>query len=174
MVKKKELNKQKDDFELQKKQAEEYLAGWQRCKADFENYKKQQQEWAKDYRLFANENILQEIIPVVDNFELALKHAPESPEVKSWSDGILHIKRQLEEILNYNDVKKIEVSQGDVFDPTIHECVSNRNESNKHACNSENSGNQKNNLIVEEVVRHGYLLGEKILRPAQVTITEKH
>ncbi|MFH1182845.1 MAG: nucleotide exchange factor GrpE [Candidatus Moraniibacteriota bacterium] len=173
MAKKKTINKPKNDFESQKKQAEEYLAGWQRSLADFENYKKQQQEWSDDFRLFAKEEILREIIPVIDNFELALSHTPNDPQTKSWSEGIAHVKRQLEEILNRNNVKNIEVKSGDLFDPRIHECVSEPEKENKRVCVDGNSENQKNNLIVKEVLGNGYILGEKILRPAKVTIIMK-
>lgn len=169
---KKKIPEQKKVIESLQKLAEEYLSGWQRCKADFENYKKQQPEWANNFRLQANEDIIQEIIPVIDNFELALIHLPKNPETKSWSEGILHIKRQLEEILGKNNVKKMEIKRGDVFDPRLHECISEQKSGNELTCKEENSKNQKNNLIVEEVVRSGYLLGEKILRPAKVTIRQ--
>lgn len=158
----KKIPEQKKVIESLQKLAEDYLAGWQRCKADFENYKKQQSEWADNFRLLANEGIIEEIIPVIDNFELALTHLPRNPEAKAWSEGIIHIKKQLEEILSKNNVSKIETKRGDFFDPRLHECVLEKE--------CQDSKNQKNNLIVEEVVRNGYLLGEKILRPVKVTI----
>jgi molecular chaperone GrpE len=164
---------QKKSIEALQKQVNEYLAGWQRCKADFENYKKQQQEWADSFRLFAKEDTLMEIIPVIDNFELALSHAPKDPQIKSWSEGIAHVKRQLEEIINRNNVKKIEVKGGDLFDPKIHECVSEPMKDDKLSRVDDNSENQKNNLIVKEVLQNGYILGEKILRPAKVSIITK-
>ena len=169
---KKKVLEQKKAVESLQKLADEYLSGWQRSKADFENYKKQQADWANNVRLSANEEIIQEIIPVVDNFELALVHAPKNSEVKAWSEGIIHTKRQLEEVLNRHNVKKIEVKPGDLFDPQLHDCVSEKALEDEFSCAGEDSKNQKNNLIVESVVRSGYLLGEKILRPAKVTIRQ--
>jgi len=170
--KKKPIN-QKKLIELLQNQTNEYLAGWQRCKADFENFKKQQQEWMKNYRLFANEDLLLEIIPVIDNLELALSHIPQNSESKSWGEGIVHIKKQLEEVLSHNNVRIIEVKPQDVFDPHIHECVAGSSEKDSF-CEAKNSENQKNILIVKEAARNGYRLGEKILRPAQVTVISKH
>jgi len=145
-----------------RQQAEEYLAGWKRCKADFENYKKRQQEWVKNFSIYSTEEILKEIIPVVDNFELALDHIPEVSENNSWKEGIFHIKKQLEDILTSHNVKKIEVKPGDSFDPNLHECV-NLKES------EENSEETNNFLVLDKIVRNGYLMGDKLIRPAQVT-----
>jgi len=146
-----------------RQQADEYLNGWKRCKADFENYKKQQQEWAVSFRAYASEDLLREIIPVIDNFELALNHIPEVPENKSWKEGVSHIKKQLEDILSIHNVKKIEVKPGDNFNPNLHECV-NVKEQEKNLQEIEKF------QLVDKVVRSGYLISGKLLRPAGVTI----
>ena len=168
---KKQFDKQKKSVvELQEQaqeQANEYLAGWKRCKADFENYKKQQEELTQNFRVYANEALLQDIIPVIDNFELALNHIPETSENKSWQQGVLHIKKQLDEVLVNNNVRKIEVKTGDQFDPYFHECVK---DNNNDIPESSESGKSDNTLVVEKIIRNGYKLGEKLLRPAQVTL----
>jgi len=166
----KKIPEQKKAIESLQKLAEEYLSGWRRTKADFENYKKKQAEWADSFRLTANENIISEIIPVIDNFELALAHLPQNPEEKSWSEGIIHIKRQLEEILSKNNVKKMNVKTGDFFDPNIHECINNPLAERFPEEKKSISKNQKNELLVKEVVLSGYFLGSKTLRPAKVTV----
>jgi len=143
-------------------QAAEYLAGWKRCKADFENYKKKQQDWEKSVRLYATEDIILKIIPVIDNFELSINHIPQIEENKSWKEGISHVKKQLEDVLTSFGVTQIKVQPGDLFDPVIHECVA--------PISKENSSNQKNNIILKEIIRSGYQLGDKVLRPAQVTV----
>lgn len=167
MSEKKKNPDQKKLIETIQNQADEYLAGWKRCKADFENYKKQQEESTQNFRVYANESLLREIIPVIDNFELALNHIPEKSENESWQQGILHIKKQLEEILTSNNVHKIEVKTGDHFDPYFHECVKDNN-TDIHKSNE--SEETDNSLIVEKIIRNGYKLGEKLLRPAQVTL----
>jgi molecular chaperone GrpE len=157
--------KKKKPVENLRKQAEEYLEGWKRCKADFENYKKQQQDWAAGFRLYATQEILEEIIPVIDNFELAVNHIPQTPENKNWLEGITHIKKQLEDILAAHAVTAITARPGDVFDPNIHECVQRPAEEECAATNNESFIFQ-----VAEVIRPGYKIGDKLLRPAQVTL----
>lgn len=162
MDSKKKLPDRKKLFKELQQRADEYLAGWQRSKADFENYKRSQQEWEKNVRLYAAEDLLHKIIPVIDNFELSINHIPQNEESKPWREGILHIKRQLEDVLVSCGVSVVEVKPGDSFDPNIHECVA-------EVCEGD-SDNQKNDIILKKVVRSGYRLGDKILRPAQVTV----
>lgn len=162
---KKKPTDQKKLIETLQNQAEEYLEGWKRCKADFENFKKNQEEWKNSFRRYATEAILEDIIPVIDNFELAIQHMPETKENEHWGQGILHIKKQLEDILTNHGIKKIEINQDDPFDPAFHECIE---QTQQEECTTEDES--KKSLIVEKVVRPGYLLGDKLLRPARVTV----
>jgi len=155
----------KGQTDILRKQAEEYLDGWKRCKADFENYKKQQQDWAAHFRLYAAQEVLEDIIPVVDNFELAVNHIPQTPANQPWLDGVSHIKKQLEDVLAGRNVTAIETQAGDAFDPNIHECVV---EPGREECRTNNGTPQE--LLVKKVVRKGYKIGEKLLRPTQVTL----
>lgn len=166
---KKKLSDQKKLIETLQKQTDEYLAGWKRCKADFENYKKQQREWAESFRVYATEEIIQDLIPVFDNFELAVNHIPQTPESKSWREGVSHTKKQLEEVLGRYGLKKIAVQSGDPFDPHFHECVEAQNDTQVKQCEEGNIENEKESLVVDKILRSGYLLGEKLIRPAQVT-----
>jgi len=166
--KKKPEELEKANTEL-KQQVTEYLDGWKRCKADFENYKRQQEEWAKSFQNYATENILGEIIPVIDNFELAVDHIPQTPENRTWREGILHIKKQLGDILINHGVKKIELKPGDSFDPNTHECIENQPVP-PEKCEPASS-NQEKPPVIEKIIRNGYVVGDKLLRPAQVTVT---
>lgn len=153
---------QKVNKELQKK-VEEYLAGWQRCKADLENFKKQQDAWAENFKKYADKDILLEIIVVLDNFNTALKHIPADRNNAAWKEGFLYIKKQLEDILTSHGVKKIETKTGDVFDPLQHEGLESLEEKPPLE-------NNKNVFIVKEVVCDGYILYDKILRPVRVRV----
>jgi len=157
--------KVKDKAESLQQQAEEYLDGWKRCKADFENYKKQQQEWAASFRIYAAQDVLEEIIPVIDNFELAVDHIPQTPANESWLEGISHIKKQLEHILESHNVTAIDVQPGQVFDPNIHECAEGQT---SEECLSD--GSKPGASKIAKVVRKGYKIGEKLLRPARVVL----
>jgi len=168
---KKKSPDQKKLIEELQKQVAEYLDGWKRCKADFENYKKQQEERADSFRIYATEDILLQIIPVIDNFELAVDHIPQTPENKLWKEGILHIKKQLDDILSSQGVKKIDLKSGDLFDPNIHECIADnaKSEQKSESC-TEDCTEHGESFVVEKITRNGYIIGEKLLRPAQVTI----
>lgn len=174
MVKKDILDESQKKLEELEKQVNEYLDGWKRCKADFENYKKQQQDSLDNFRLYATEDILLKIIPVVDNFELAVNHIPQTPENKPWREGILHIKKQLDDILTSHGVKKIDSKAGDLFDPILHECVEKSEPSSaSHIECEKDSENPKNSPVIDKIVRNGYTIGDKLLRPVQVTIKNK-
>ena len=167
----KELNKNEIEARINEKIAEleqknaEYLAGWQRCKADFENYKNRQESWAEEFRKYSNEELVIQIIPVLDNLILALNHIPETEESKNWRLGVDQIIKQMEGILVNNSVAFIDVSLGDVFNPQEHESID-------HAPKEEepSSTNRKSKLTVKKVLKRGYRMGEKIVQPALVVI----
>lgn len=146
------------DKSLADKLADEYLDGWKRCKADFENYKKRQSEALKDLALYSNENIILQILPVLDNFHASTGHIPEAQKNDPWVVGIMHIRKQLEKVLEDNGVSEIEVKEGNEFDPAVHEAVSN--------------GQKKKELKnrIAKVIRKGYKVGERIIRPARVIV----
>jgi molecular chaperone GrpE len=102
------------------------------------------------------------ILPVLDNFELALKHVPEKEANNNWIIGILHIKKQLEDFLNQNGVEEIETKAGDELDENIHEVLA-RDE-------DENEEDLTKNPKIKEVVKRGYRIGERIIRPVVVKI----
>ncbi|MDP2861090.1 MAG: nucleotide exchange factor GrpE, partial [bacterium] len=89
------IKKTKDKLGLCEQERAEYLAGWQRAKADLINYKKEQEAKISDIFKFANEGLIYEILPVLDSFELALKHNSSNPDQsRDGQDGILQIYNQ--------------------------------------------------------------------------------
>jgi molecular chaperone GrpE len=142
--------------ELQAK-ANEYLDGWQRSRADFANYKKRiEREQAEIYQRTAG-SILKRHLEVIDDLERALRNRPAEGDGASWSEGIDLVYRKLTSILESEGVKAMQ-TEGQMFDPNFHEAIS-----------SEESPNHKNGEIIEAVQR-GYLLGDKVLRPALVRV----
>ena len=132
----------------------EYLAGWQRAKADLINYKKEQEKNNSDIFKFANENLIIEILPVLDSFEEAMKHSnPKDVERL----GLQQLYNQLKSILKSNGVEEIK-SVGEKFSPEFHESV------------GEIKG-KKPGFVVEEVQK-GYKLNEKVIRPSKVKISK--
>jgi molecular chaperone GrpE len=145
--------------ELARAQAErsEYLDGWQRERAEFLNYKKRVERDLESAHAVAAASILTRYLAVLDDLERALKDPPAAPEFAAWVDGIQLIQRKLQAILDAEGVETIQ-AEGMLFDPTVHEAVTFE----------PSDGFHEGQII--EVVRKGYRLGERILRPAMVRV----
>jgi len=143
--------------ELESKIAE-LTSGWQRTQADFLNFKKQ----AADERLklisSAGADIVEQLLPVLDHFQLAAKHLPKELETDNWAQGIKQIEKQFENILFDNGLERIE-SIDQEFNPQIHEAVEEI-ESEKPA-----------GTVVEEILS-GYRYAGEVLRPAKVKVAK--
>ncbi|MDD3487167.1 MAG: nucleotide exchange factor GrpE [Candidatus Moranbacteria bacterium] len=137
---------------IQSLKGEGYLDSWKRCQADFENYKKGQAKRQEDFRKFAKMDVIEQILPVVDNFEASLAHVPEEKKENGWVEGIVYIKKQLEDVLRNNDIEEISVKAGDDFDPGIHEAMAGKGEK------------------VKKVLQKGYRLNGRIVRAARVEV----
>jgi molecular chaperone GrpE len=137
-------------------QAAEYKDGWQRSVADFQNFRRRVEAEKADTYQTAVGSILKRYLPVVDDLERALASRPEG---LAWADGIDLILRKLQSILEAEGLKRID-AEGQMFDPNIHEAIS-----------QEVSENHESGQIIS-VVRNGYMLGEKVLRPAMVRVAQ--
>lgn len=132
--------------------ADQYLNNWKRCQADFENYKKDQAKAREEFAKFAKMDVIEQILPVLDNFEASLAHVPEENKKNGWVEGITLIKRRIEDILRNNNVEEIAVKAGDKFDPALHEAVAGKGEK------------------VKKILQKGYKLNGRILRAARVEV----
>src|ERR1700691_4554780 len=102
------------------KQRDEYLAGWQRTKADFINYKKEEMKHMEDIAKYGSESLIKDLISVLDNFDLGLRTLEKAGPVEK---GIYLIRSQIEDILRKRGLEKISVKAGDEFDPMIAEAM---------------------------------------------------
>ncbi len=155
-----------EDQDLPKTDAEfaaEYLNDLKRLQADFENYKKRQATREKEIAGYLIEKLVMDIVPVMDNFRMATEHVPEAERASPWVTGIQYIEKQLEKVLTENGVTTIEVKVGDTFDPTIHEALEQTEQSEEDAEGS-------NEQTVTKVLQNGFKIGERIIRPAKVTV----
>lgn len=161
--------KQNQDLEEIKKQAEEYLNGWKRAKADLINFQKETEKQKADWIKFANSNLISALLPFCDNFEEALKYAPTKLDgaqgaVKSGaveSDflvGIKQIKKQFDDLLKDFSVERIEV-MNEKFNPEFHEC------------SSMEESEEKSGIVIKEI-QAGYKLNGKIIRPPKVVVAK--
>jgi molecular chaperone GrpE len=138
-------------------QASEYLDGWQRERAEFLNYKKRVERDLESAREIAAASILTRYLAILDDIERALKERPPLPEVGPWVEGIQLIQRKLQSILDSEGVETIP-AEGLMFDPTVHEAVTFE----------PGDGFREGQVI--EVLRRGYRIGERVLRPAMVRV----
>jgi len=145
----KKIKKIKKALKQCQKEKEEYLAGWQRAKADLINYKKEQEQKISDYYKFANQGLILEILMVLDSFEGALKHEK--------NEAIEQLYNQLKNILKNQGLEEIKAI-GEKFNPEFHESV------------GEVKG-KKPGFIVKEVQK-GYKLNNKVIRPSRVKISK--
>ena len=149
--------------ELEKAQAQalEYLDGWQRTRAEFSNYKKRQEAERSQVITLANTALLRRLLPIVDDFERAIVTLPVDLSQLTWCEGIILIKHKLDAILESEGVKLIE-TEGQAFDPRYHEAVTYE----------EMLGHDEGQIIGE--VQRGYMLGERVLRPALVRVAKAY
>lgn len=139
--------------------AQEYLNGWQREKADFINLRKRDDEAKHEFLKFAKAEIVSDILPVLDSYELATSNkASWESAPAEWRKGIESIFSQLQNTLENHGIEKI-YPLGETFDPKIHEAVSMTPVTDK----------EKDHTVVQ-VLQTGYRLGGKVLRPAKVIV----
>lgn len=146
---------------LKKAEAEkqEYLNGWQREKADFINMRKRDEEAKLEFVKFSKEEVVRDIIPVLDSFDLAFQNKTVWESLPdNWRKGIESIYNQLVSILGNHGVTKM-IPIGEEFDPKLHEAVEMVNVS-EH--------NQDGKILT--VLQPGYTLGGKEVRPPKVTV----
>jgi len=147
------------DLENIQAQADEYLDGWQRARAEFANYKRRIEREQAEARDRIAGNTLVRFLGVMDDLERALKDRPSDGEAASWSEGIELIYRKLSALVIAEGVEEI-LAEGTSFDPVLHEALSHE-ESDDHGEGQ-----------VIEVVQRGYRMGDRVLRPALVRVAK--
>ncbi|MBN1305890.1 MAG: nucleotide exchange factor GrpE [Anaerolineales bacterium] len=152
-----EVEALKEQLVESQSQAAIYLDNLQRLQAEFINYKNRQQ---RDYDLSRQTmkgEIVKQVLPVIDDLELALKNRPDGEAVQGWVNGIELIYRKLESVLESEGVTRIE-ADGQEFDPNFHEAIA-----------MEPSDEVKSGYIIA-VLQQGYMIGERVIRPALVRV----
>ncbi|PIP87009.1 nucleotide exchange factor GrpE [Candidatus Campbellbacteria bacterium CG22_combo_CG10-13_8_21_14_all_36_13] len=140
---------------------QEYLDGWQRAKADLVNAKREFEDERKKIIGRANEDMIMELLPVFDSFDMAFKNKEVWEAVDAnWRTGVEYIHNQLHSIMREYGVSRIE-AEGKKFDPRFHISVETKN-----------TEDEAKDDIIERVVHNGYMKGEVVLRPAQVVVFE--
>lgn len=145
------IKKLKEKLKKAEEKAKEYLDSWQRAQADFVNVRKRDEEAKQEFLKFAKGDVLKELLPVLDSFNAALNHGQKDVEP---------IYTQFLGVLKNHGLKEVD-PQGEIFNPAFHEAVGMIDTDKK-----------EDDHKILEVFQKGYMLGEKVIRPAKVRIGE--
>lgn len=134
----------------------EYKDGWARTQAEFQNFRKRVDRDNETFRASTKGDIIKKVLPVLDDLERALQNRPADD---AWASGIELVARKFQNILEMEGVKKIE-AKGAAFDPNFHEAISH-----------EPSEEVESGHVID-VVQNGYVIGERVVRPALVRVAQ--
>ncbi|MCX8158520.1 MAG: nucleotide exchange factor GrpE [Candidatus Diapherotrites archaeon] len=154
---KEELQKELETCEAK---VQEYKEIAQRIQADFENYKKMTEKRYEEQKRYLNVELIRQLLPILDSLDeaIATTEKTENLTKKDFLDGLVNLRKQFFKILQDNGVK--EVNTEGQFDHWIHECVLLKNDPNIE------------NDTITKVIRKGYMINGKLLRPAMVEVNK--
>src|SRR5947199_5713687 len=157
--------------EVDQVEAEDPMAGLQadldrfrdlalRSQADFENYKKRCAREKEEAIKYANKSLLEQLVAIIDNFELGLAAAREQGDQSPIYSGMILVQKQLNDLLAENGLQPIE-AEGKTFDPNLHEAIAH-----------EPSDQFPEGTVLRQA-RRGYRFKERLLRPAKVVVSSE-
>lgn len=169
------ISKGSDKKDSKDEEIEQLTATVKRVQADFENFQKRTEKEKEEFCQFANKELILKLLPLLDSFELALKHAPKKEGFvkgtgnsensgtykNSWVEfleGVELVFSQFVALLEQNGVKKIS-AKGQKFDPYLHEALLSEK-------------GEKDDVVLEEL-QTGYMIGEEVLRHTKVKVSKK-
>lgn len=155
-----ELAALRQELEQQRAQAQEYLDGWQRERAELANARRRFEKERADISRYAQADLARQLLPVSDDFERALAAAPKSGRSQAWAKGIHMIHKKLLKVLESVEVRPIAVQAGEAFNPELHQAITHE----------ESAGFESGTII--EVVQKGYWMGQSVLRPTLVRVAK--
>lgn len=148
------LKKQVENLEnILKEKNEEIL----RRAADLDNYRKRLTKETEDKVRFANQSVVKDFLPVIDNIEMALQHTEEGTPLR---EGIELTIKSFKDALSKHGVKEVDAEIGTIFDPAVHEAIM-----------MDNTAEYENNAITL-CVQKGYILNDRVIRPAKVKVNK--
>ena len=150
-----------DDIEVlrralieEERKSEKYLASLQRAQADLSNYIKRAEQEKIEIIEFANRSLVLNLLPVLDDFEMAFNSTPSKLAKSSWTEGMKLIYNKARTVLKTQGLAEIR-AVGEAFDPHLHEAVAQRD--------------GEDGIVLEET-RKGYKFKDKLLRPSSVVV----
>jgi molecular chaperone GrpE len=146
------------ELETSRAKADEFLAGLQRERAEFSNYRRRTSEERDAMLGLAGEDLIRKVLALADDFDLAIENRPPELAGNAWFDGVTAIDRKLRALLESEGVRPVEAEPGMPFDPRQHEAI----------VTVPGTGRSEGEIV--DVVRRGYKLRDRVLRPALVAV----
>ena len=140
-------------------EVEKYKDAALRARADLDNYRKRVAREKEDAIRYANNSLLESLLPILDNFELGLEAAKNTPEATGIVQGLQMVRKQLEDFLRDHGVESVN-AEGNPFDPNLHDAVS-------HESNSDVT----EGTVIRQT-RKGFKLKDRLIRPASVIVSK--
>jgi molecular chaperone GrpE len=141
-------------LEAEKNRSAELLDSWQRARAELLNFKRRTEQERQREAQMAGLIVIAKVLPILDDFDLALANRPQGKEIEGWVNGVALVAHKLRTVLESEGVQPIE-ALGQKFDPALHEAVM-----------VEDGGGEQ---VVAEL-RRGYTLNGQVIRPALVKV----
>ena len=153
------IAKLREELKTCRAERQEYLDGWQRSKADFANLKKRSEDEISEFRKFAREEVIQDLLPVLESFSMAMGNKEAWQNVEpNWRMGVEYIHTQLVNALASNGLTE-DSPQGKPFDPNEHTAIG-----------TIETDDEAKYHTVAEVVQPGYRLNGKLIHSARVKV----
>ena len=153
-----EIESLKGELETTRAKADEYLAGLQRERAEFSNYRRRTAEEREQMLGLAGEDLIRKVLVIADDFDLAIENRPADLAGNGWVEGVAAIDRKLRALLESEGVTAVSAEPGTPFDPRQHEAIAN----------VPGTGRAEGEIV--EMIRRGYLLRDRVIRPALVAV----
>jgi molecular chaperone GrpE len=129
-----------------------------RAQADFDNFRRRTRQEKEEFAKYASKQLIEQLLPVYDNFDRALQTSKDTQDFEALFKGVDMIYRQFSQILEQEGLKPLEVV-GEPFNPEIHQAIM-----------QVETDEYEEGIVVEEVQR-GYILKDKVIRPAMVKVS---
>jgi molecular chaperone GrpE len=140
-------------------EAERYKDAALRARADLDNYRKRVAREKEDAIRYANNSLLESLLPILDNFELGLEAAQNTPAAAGITQGLQMVRKQLEDFLRDHGVEIVN-AEGSPFDPNVHDAVAH-----------EPSPDVTEGTVIRQL-RKGFKLKDRLIRPASVIVSK--
>ena len=157
------IKKLREELKTAQSEKADYLANWQKERADFINFKKGEDERKRQSLDYARESFTEELLPVLDAYDMMSANKESWEKVdKAWRQGVEYIHQQLLKVLADNGIDEIAPKVGDAPDSNLHDLI-----------DTVETEDAAQDHTIASVMQKGYKMGARIVRPARVKVYAK-